>query len=132
MTPPVLSAVYAALCALWFLGLTYRVIRLRLRFKVAHGDGGEKLLIRAIRGQANAAEQLPIALILLVLAEMLGAPAVAIHVIGVALLAGRIIHGLHFARVIGHNWRPVGMGLTLLSTTVLALGILAHALIGAG
>ena len=90
---------------------------------MAHGDGDQKDLTRAIRGQANAAEQLPIALILLVMAEMLGAPALAIHVIGVTLLVGRVLHGLHFSRVIGHQWRTVGMMLTLISTTVLELKI---------
>lgn len=128
MTPPVLTAFYAGLAALWLIYMTMAVVRLRRRLRVAHGDGGHKELARAIRGQANAAEQIPLALILIGLAEMLGAPGVAIHVLGLMLVVGRVLHGLHFLRVLPHQVRPVGMVLTVLCSGVAALGLIFHAL----
>lgn len=49
------------------------VIATRRKSGVSMGDGGEPLLERRMRAQSNAAEYLPIFLILLAIAEMQGA-----------------------------------------------------------
>jgi uncharacterized membrane protein YecN with MAPEG domain len=64
---------YAALLALLYVGLAVRVIQLRRSERVALGDGGRQSLQRATRVHANFAEYVPLALILLVLAELTGA-----------------------------------------------------------
>ena len=80
MTPSV-TPLYAALLGCLLVYLSIRVIRLRRRFKVAIGAGGEAAIERAARVQANFSEYVPIGLILLLLAEASGrrAPAPARH-----------------------------------------------------
>ena len=128
MTPPLLSALYAGLNALILVWLTVAVIRRRGALKLSLGDGGNREMERVIRGHANAAETMPIALILLLLAEMTGAPAVAIHAAGLTLTLGRLVHGLHFAAGGPGAFRIVGMAATLLAIGLLALGLAAHSL----
>ncbi|MGB0409998.1 MAG: MAPEG family protein [Pikeienuella sp.] len=126
MTPPVLTAFYAGLLALIYLWLTARVIRKRRGDLISHGDGDDAAFAKVIRGQANAAEQMPIIIIMLALAEMLGAPTLALHVLGVMIVVGRLLHGLHFNGMGPFIYRPIGMALTLLVLAILALGLVAH------
>lgn len=128
MTPPVITALYAGLAALIFLWLTWAVVGHRRSGKIVHGDGGDKVVAKSIRGHANAAEQMPMILIMLGLTEMLGAPAIAVHIAGIAFILGRLFHGLHFNGHIGFWARPLGMVLTLTTSGVLALGLIAHAI----
>ena len=67
------APLYAALLGFLLVHLSIRVIRLRRRLKVAIGVGGEAAIERAARVQANFSEYVPIALILLLLAEIQGA-----------------------------------------------------------
>ncbi len=67
------APLYAALLGFLLVYLSIRVIRLRRRLKVAIGAGGEAAIERAARVQANFSEYVPIALILLLLAEIQGA-----------------------------------------------------------
>jgi uncharacterized membrane protein YecN with MAPEG domain len=60
---------YAGLLALWLVVLSLRVIQARRAARVSLGDGGNRALQRAIRGQANFAEYVPIALLLLLILE---------------------------------------------------------------
>lgn len=128
MSPPIITALYAGLAGLIYLWLTWSVIAYRRSGNISHGDGDNPRMAKSIRGQGNAAEQMPIILIMLGLTEMLGAPAFAVHGAGLAFIIGRLLHGLHFNGKIGFWARPVGMLLTLLTTGVLALGLFAHAI----
>ncbi len=128
MTPPVITALYAGLAALIFLWPTWAVVQHRRSGKIVHGDGGDKVVAKSIRGHANATEQMPMILIMLGLTEMLGAPAIAVHIGGIAFILGRLLHGLHFNGHIGFWARPGGMVLTLTTSGVLALGLIAHAI----
>ncbi|SFG21449.1 MAPEG family protein [Sulfitobacter dubius] len=127
--PLTLTPIYAALCALVFLGLSWHVIAYRRVNRISLGDTGDKALLKRMRAQANAAEYMPIALILLALTEANGAPALAVHALGLALLTGRILHPLGFAATPQKFiLRQVGMVLTLAMISVSALGLLGHAL----
>ena len=128
MSPPVITALYAGLAALIYTWLTLAVIRHRRGKKISLGDGGDPAVEKSIRGQANAAETMPMILIMLGLTEMLGAPGFALHLAGLVFIIGRLLHGLHFNGYIGFQARPLGMGLTLLVQLVLALGLTAHAI----
>ena len=66
---PAVSATVAALIGLLAVFLTFRVIALRVRFKVNAGDGGHAALAQAIRAHANLLELAPLALLLLAFAE---------------------------------------------------------------
>jgi hypothetical protein len=89
-----MSATLAPVC-LW---LSVRVIGLRRRLKVAIGTGGQPALERAMRAQANFAEYVPFALVLMALAEAGGTPGWIIHPLGAALVAGRVAHGWGITR----------------------------------
>ena len=83
---------YASLLALLFVLLSVRVIATRRRQKIALGDGDNPALRRAMRVQANFAEYVPLALILITFVELQAAPGVLVHLLGALLLAARLIH----------------------------------------
>lgn len=96
------------------LALTVVVILHRRSHGVVLGDDGDRVLVRKIRGHANAAEQMPIALILIALIETQGGPGTVLIVLAAMFTLGRVLHGLYFA-VHGVTWRlrTVGMLATL-------------------
>ena len=87
-----ITALYAALLAVLFLILTVRTLNYRRSQQVEIGDGGDKHLLRRIRVHGNFAEYVPFALLLIGLAESLGLAAIAVHGLGLLLLAGRAVH----------------------------------------
>lgn len=127
------TAVYAALSALLLVLLAVRVIGRRQTARIALGTGGDRDLEQRVRAHANAAEYIPLALILLGLAEGLGAPALALHALGLLLLAGRGLHALHLSGALPDlRWRVVSMSLTFTMIGLAALGLLGHAIGAAG
>ncbi|MGZ8238835.1 MAG: MAPEG family protein, partial [Methylobacter sp.] len=46
------------------------------------------------RAHSNAVEYIPIALMLLLMLELNGAPKILIHILGATLLTGRILHAM--------------------------------------
>lgn len=124
-----ITAFYAGLAALWLIFLSGTVIRLRRGRRVSLGDGGHDDLAHAQAAHRNAAETLPIALILLALTEGMGGPALLLHASALVLLAGRVVHAGFFLRPERDmRYRVLGMALTLGTIGFLALGLLAHGL----
>lgn len=125
-----ITALYAGPLALLILFLAFNVVSMRRKGKVALGDGGNKLLECRIRGHANACETIPIAIILLGLSEGLGAPDWVLHLLGLTLLVGRVMHGIHFLQIRqGITLRFYGMSLTIAAVALMAVGVFAHALL---
>ena len=126
MTPPVITALYAALCALIVLALAVRIMIMRFRSRTGIGDGGDSRLARAIRIHGNAIEYVPIALVLLLVAELGGARPALLHGCGIVLVVARIAHALGLRRSAGLS---VGRGIGVVGTvgviTVLAVVDLA-------
>ena len=89
----VVTPLYAGVLALWFLVLSYRVIQRRRASRVSLGDGGDTALQRAIRGQANFAEYVPLALLLLLIIELSRFSIYVVHLIGIVLVIARLLHG---------------------------------------
>ncbi len=87
-----ITAVYAGLLAFVFVVLSFRTIGARRAAKVEIGDGSDRELLRRMRVHANFAEYVPIALILMALAETMKPGALLLHGIGLMLLVGRIVH----------------------------------------
>lgn len=88
-----ITGFYAGLLALWLVFLILSVVRLRWKYRVGLGDGGEKELTRAIRIHGNFTETVPMVLILMGLMEYAQAvPAMALHGFGVALVLSRLVH----------------------------------------
>jgi len=127
--PLPVTALYAGLMGLWLLGLGFAVMRRRRRHDVSVGDGGVRDLELAMRAHGNACEYVPVALILLGLSEGMGAPGWVVHMFGLMLVAGRLLHGRYFltgARRL--NLRVAGMALTVGMIGAVALGLVFHAL----
>lgn len=123
--PLLYTAVVAAVLALWLLFLQGQVIAFRGRRRVALGNGGLPEGERLIRAHGNAAETIPIFVILLGLAEGMGASGGAVAALGGAFVVGRLLHGLHFVLDRpGYALRAGGMVLTLLPTVLAALALL--------
>jgi uncharacterized protein len=109
-----ITALYAGLLTVLFFFLSFRVIAHRRGEKVEIGDGGDKELLRRMRVHANFAEYVPMALILMGLAESMRTPALVLHTIGLVLLAGRVAHAYALSQT-PHilKLRVLGMILTL-------------------
>ncbi len=110
------TAFYAGLCAVFFVWLAWRVTVLRRKYRLLIGDGGHEDMARAIRVHCNFAEYVPLALILLGLAEMHKAPLLFLHVMGAALVLGRVLHAYSLIRsevsTGKYSGRAIGIALT--------------------
>jgi hypothetical protein len=104
MIPVPITAFYAGLLALVMLALAMRVIRLRWKLRVGLGDGGDKAMARAIRVHGNATEHVPIALILMLAAELDHASPMLLHVCGIVLVVSRVLHAMGLGRSAGASW----------------------------
>ncbi len=104
------------------LGLGLRVIVMRLTMKVGIGDGGHRVLKRAIRAHANFAEWVPLTILALAAAELRGWGPTVIGGLGAVLVVARIGHGFGLSRFIGVSiGRTGGMSLNLIILLVAAV-----------
>ena len=117
--PPTITPIYAIALTVLLIVLSVRVLRYRRANRVALGDAGDAGLLSRIRAQGNLTEYAPIALMLLLLAEMQGTPALWLHLCGITLLTGRVLHG------VGLSWFPRRFVLRVagMVLTFLALGL---------
>ncbi len=107
------SPIYLALLAILFVPFTMRVGAYRVKNKVNLGDGGDPELIKRIRGQGNFVETVPLAILLIVIMEVLGAGDMWLHGLGIALVAGRLLHYLGVTDLGPFVCRPIGMFATM-------------------
>ena len=125
---PRVTALYAGLMIVLFLGLTLRVFAARFRSGVTLGTGEDRRLLRAVRVHANFAENVPLFLAALLAAELAGAPGPALHATGGLMLLARLLHAAGMSRE--PDIRPLRAAGAL--GTVVALGVAAALAIGAG
>jgi uncharacterized membrane protein YecN with MAPEG domain len=127
----VVTPLYAGLLTLWLMLLSLRVIDRRRAARVSLGDGGNGALQRAIRGQANFAEYVPLALLLLAILELSHFSIYMLHALGILLVVARVLHGyaLSFTRdfAFGRYW---GALLTFVVMIAEALMCLYEAYVG--
>ncbi len=124
---PLITPLYAALAAVILIVLSIRVIGARRSRRVALGDGADEDLARRIRAQANFTEYTPLVLVLILLLELGGAAAWQLHLLGSALILGRIVHAWSLTAHSG-NGRLIGVTLTFFVLAAGALGNLKAAL----
>lgn len=119
---PEITALYAALLVLWQIFLGFRISILRKKHQVGVGSGGNLELNVAVRCHGNAVETIPVAILLILIAELNGASTVLLHGAGIAFLAGRILHAWGLTRTQGNIsfGRFAGMLLTWLVFLILA------------
>jgi hypothetical protein len=120
-----ITSIYAALCGILMIALAVRVSMLRRRFRIGVGSAGQEALERAIRVHANFTEFVPLALILMLLAELGGVTGWLMHVFGITLVVSRLLHawgltrsgGVSFGRLYG----TLGTWALILALAVLLL-----------
>ncbi len=130
-TSPAVIAVafYTGLNGLILLWLGTHVGMVRRRVGVNIGDGGDPSLLRAMRGQANFTEYVPLCLLQLVAIAAMGTPIWVVHLFGVALTLGRGLHAWHFVQDDAPAWQRAGGALLTFAVLGLgSLGLIAHAL----
>lgn len=119
---------YAGLLTLLYIALTFRTIGARRRAQQALGDGGDRLLQRAMRAHGNFMEYVPLGLILLFMLQQQGAASWLIHLLGSALFLGRVIHAVGISQQPEPlKLRVTGMLLTLLTLFSSALLLIINA-----
>ena len=117
---------YAALAALLIVMLAMRVVARRWRTKTGIGDGGDRSLAKAIRVHGNAVEYVPLALVLMLIAELGHASPVLLHGCGIALCTARVLHAFGLSRTSGASLeRVAGTAGTFTVIAVLAFVNLA-------
>jgi len=99
-----ISGIYAGLCGVLLIVLSARIIGMRRTYQVGIGSGGHEELARTIRVQGNFIEYTPLALILLVLAELQGASIWLVHGAGVLLVVGRGLHAFGLSQSAGRTF----------------------------
>lgn len=87
-----ITSLVAALAALFLVGLSLSVSLRRRTVGTDIGTGTDTGLLRRIRAQGNFTEYVPLALILLGLAETRGVAPGLLWTIGALILAGRACH----------------------------------------
>ena len=104
-----ITGIYVALSTILVIGLALAVSMRRRTVKVGLGSGGDSTLLQRIRAHANALENLPLALLLLLCLELGQAQPLLLHGFGSALILGRLLHasglwhsaGISFGRFYG-------------------------------
>lgn len=125
MMMPRVTAFYAALSALLIVVLAIRVTLYRRRARIGIGDNGDHALAKRIRAHANAVELIPIALLLLLVCELLAIAPLWLHVFGIAMILGRILHAWGLSTSGGVTAaRGSGYVLTVLAIVVMAVVLL--------
>lgn len=121
--PVAITALYAAILALFIVALGFNVTVHRWMFGVPLGDGGKPLLVRVIRMHGNSIESVPIGLLLMALYELDGGSPRLLHAAGIGLIVGRLLY-------VGPLWTSGGWnafratGVTLTWLIIVALAVL--------
>lgn len=89
-----ITLIYAGLLGLLFLLLSFWVVKRRAQFRVMIGEGEAPEMLAAIRAHGNFAEYVPLTLLLMALCELAGVGSLWLHLGGVLLLVGRILHAI--------------------------------------
>ena len=110
-----------------FLLLTARVIAHRRSHGIVLGDGGDRDMEKKVRGQGNAAEQMPLALIAIALveAQASGAALTVLALVAALFTLGRATHAVYFTFPgSSFRFRMAGMLATMLAQITLLVLLL--------
>jgi uncharacterized membrane protein YecN with MAPEG domain len=126
-----ITSIFASLATVMYIVLACRIIAIRRSKRISLGDGADPRLETRMRQHGNFKEYVPLTLILMGLAELQGAPALLLIVLGIATLASRIAHvfGLELMAVpIGLKLRTFGVLTCFAVLSVLVITLLSMAL----
>ena len=104
------------------MAISVGVRRAKTGILLLHGD--DENLLRLIRAHGNFIEYVPLAILALAGAEIVGASPWLVAICGGVLLLARVIHFFGLRAAANSKGRPIGAGLTNATMMVLALAIL--------
>ena len=117
-----ITALYAGILALIVVALAINVTVHLVKLHVPLGDGGNPEMLRMIRLHGNAIEYIPLAIVLMALYEINGGWHTALHIVGIALVASRVLQTWGMWGTPHTNLgRQAGQSLTWLSVAALAV-----------
>ena len=115
-----ITPIYAAIIAILMAVLSTRVGFLRGRHGVALGDGGNRDMALAVRRFGNLSEYAAMAVVVLLLLELTGTPAVWLHAYGAALVVFRLLHtAILFDDMAAPAWKKAGRAVSAGGTALL-------------
>jgi hypothetical protein len=120
------TMVTAGVLGLLLLLLSLRVVAVRRTARVSLGDGGDPELLARIRAQGNFVEYVPLALLLLFLAEQAFGGGRFVMACAVLLVVARLAHPVGMALPAPNVWRAVGAGGTWIVLLLLSGALLGH------
>ena len=97
------SATYIAILLALAVFLALNVARHRKPKQIGIGDGGDRTLHQAMRVHGNFTENVPFALAALVMLPLIGAPAWTVHLVGIGMIAARILHAIGLSSSQGYS-----------------------------
>ncbi|MFT5676942.1 MAG: putative membrane protein YecN with MAPEG domain [Paraglaciecola sp.] len=102
---------------------TINVSRLRLKYEISWGDGGNKNLMKAIRLHSNGTEQVPIYILIILSLVFIGSSNILLAPLVVVFTLSRLIHahGLLYNSPIS---RKVGAAITYASQGAAVISLL--------
>ncbi len=116
-----ITGLWAAIFGILLIGLSYRVVRMRMKYRVGLMDGGHLELTQAIRVHGNAIEWIPMFLILLACAESHHLATHWLQAAGILFLIARSLHIYGITNTSGRSFgRLYGMLGTWIVVTALA------------
>ena len=114
------TALYAGLCGLLAVLLANHVLYVRLRSASEPKWRPDAVL----RVQANFVENVPLALLLLLMMELNGASPSILHALGLSLITFRLLHAWGLSRNEGANYpRLIGAQGTFLLLSIMAVSL---------
>jgi uncharacterized protein len=121
MSAPI-TAAYAAVLAIFVVALGINVTMHRVKLQVPLGDGDNPQMFRMIRLHGNAAEYIPLAVLLMLIYEVNGGMHMVLYGAGISLVVGRLLQtwGMWSTEIPGFG-RGTGQTLTWLAIAVLAV-----------
>lgn len=115
------SAAAAALVTFWH---AVRIIQLRAKSAIVHGDGGDALMVRRMRAHSNFTEYTPMTLILCGLVELAQGGAIWLEILMAAFILGRVAHVIGMDSEKSNPLRSIGMTTTFITLLVLTVAAL--------
>ena len=126
---PIVTPFYAALLALFYVALSFNVIRFRFQFRQSLGSGGEQKLQKMIRMHGNFSEYVPLIIIMMGFLELGGGSKALLHGFGLLILIGRTSHAVGIASKKTPNpFRVIGMFSTFSCLIGLSIKLITLAL----
>lgn len=117
---PTITALYGALNAILNILLANRVSTIRKKEGVTLGHGESKALLVASRIHANNAEFVPLAIVMMLIAELMGGSSTVLHIYGGFLLVARIAHAFGLTRPSPNPFRFAGTAITWISIVAIS------------